>query len=164
MKKLILFRHAKSSWSLDVSDRDRPLTEKGIRKTKKISIASQKIFFKTEIFYSSPANRALHTASIIINKLNLSFSNLYIEEDLYTFESSKLIKFIRDIPNSFSNVICVGHNPAFTNATNLLSDTKIEHLPTSSWAEITFSESSWTNISKGVLKLGIPKIILKSDD
>ena len=164
MKKLILFRHAKSSWSLDVSDRDRPLTEKGIRKTKKISIASQKIFFKTEIFYSSPANRALHTASIIINKLNLSFSNLYIEEDLYTFESSKLIKFIRDIPNSFSNVICVGHNPAFTNATNLLSDTKIEHLPTSSWVEITFSESSWTNISKGVLKLGIPKIILKSDD
>ena len=164
MKKLILFRHAKSSWSLDVSDRDRPLTEKGIRKTKKISIASQKIFFKTEAFYSSPANRALHTASIIINKLNLSFSNLYIKEDLYTFESSKLIKFIRDIPNSFSNVICVGHNPAFTNATNLLSDSKIEHLPTSSWAEITFSESSWTNISKGVLKLGIPKIILKSDD
>ena len=164
MKKLILFRHAKSSWSLDVSDRDRPLTEKGIRKTKKISIACKNIFFKTEAFYSSPANRALHTASIIINKLNLSFSNLYIKEDLYTFESSRLIKFIRDIPNSFSNVICVGHNPAFTNATNLLSDSKIEHLPTSSWAEITFSESSWTNISKGVLKLGIPKIILKSDD
>ena len=164
MKKLILFRHAKSSWSHDVSDRDRPLTEKGIRKTEKISITSKNIFFNTEVFYSSPANRALHTASIIINQLNLSFRNLHVEEDLYTFESSKLIKFIRDIPNSFSNVICVGHNPAFTNATNLLSDTKIEHLPTSSWVEITFSESSWTNISKGVLKLGIPKIILKSDD
>ena len=164
MKKLILIRHAKSSWSLDVSDRDRPLTEKGIRKTEKISIASKKIFFNAEVFYSSPANRALHTASIIINQLNLSFSNLYIEEDLYTFESSKLIKFIRDIPNSFSNVICVGHNPAFTNVTNLLSDSNIEHLPTSSWVEITFSESSWANISKGVLKLGIPKIILKSDE
>ena len=161
MKKLILFRHAKSSWSLDVSDRDRPLTEKGIRKTKKISIASKNILFKTEAFYSSPANRAIHTASIIINKLNLSFSNLYIEENLYTFESSKLIKFIRDIPNSFSNVICVGHNPAFTNVTNLLSDSNMEHLPTSSWAEITFSQNSWTDISKGVLKLGIPKIILK---
>ena len=161
MKKLILFRHAKSSWSLDVSDRDRPLTEKGIRKTKKISIASKNILFKTEAFYSSPANRAIHTASIIINKLNLSFSNLYIEENLYTFESSKLIKFIRDIPNSFSNVICVGHNPAFTNVTNLLTDSNIEHLPTSSWAEITFSQNSWTDISKGVLKLGIPKIILK---
>ena len=164
MKKLILFRHAKSSWSHDVSDRDRPLTEKGIQKTEKISITSKNIFFNTEVFYSSPANRALHTASIIINQLNLSFKNLHVEEDLYTFESSKLIKFIRDIPNSFSNVICVGHNPAFTNATNLLSDSNIEHLPTSSWAEITFPESSWTNISKGVLKLGIPKIILKSDD
>lgn len=161
MKKLILFRHAKSSWSHDVSDRDRPLTEKGIRKTEKISITSKNIFFNTEIFYSSPANRALHTASIIINQLNLSFRNLHVEEDLYTFESSKLIKFIRDIPNSFSNVICVGHNPAFTNVTNLLSDSNIEHLPTSSWAEITFSQNSWTDISKGVLKLGIPKIILK---
>ena len=161
MKKLILFRHAKSSWSNDVSDRDRPLTEKGIRKTEKISITSKNIFFNTEVFYSSPANRALHTASIIINQLNLSFRNLHVEEDLYTFESSKLIKFIRDIPNSFSNVICVGHNPAFTNVTNLLSDSNIEHLPTSSWAEITFSQNSWTDISKGVLKLGIPKIILK---
>ena len=161
MKKLILFRHAKSSWSHDVSDRDRPLTEKGIQKTEKISITSKNIFFNTEVFYSSPANRALHTASIIINQLNLSFKNLHVEEDLYTFESSKLIKFIRDIPNSFSNVICVGHNPAFTNVTNLLSDSNIEHLPTSSWAEITFSQSSWTDISKGVLKLGIPKIILK---
>ena len=161
MKKLILFRHAKSSWSHDVSDRDRPLTEKGIRKTEKISVTSKNIFFNTEVFYSSPANRALHTASIIINQLNLSFRNLNVEEDLYTFESSKLIKFIRDIPNSFSNVICVGHNPAFTNVTNLLSDSNIEHLPTSSWAEITFSQNSWTDISKGVLKLGIPKIILK---
>ena len=161
MKKLILFRHAKSSWSHDVSDRDRPLTEKGIRKTEKISVTSKNIFFNTEVFYSSPANRALHTASIIINQLNLSFRNLHVEEDLYTFESSKLIKFIRDIPNSFSNVICVGHNPAFTNVTNLLSDSNIEHLPTSSWAEITFSQNSWTDISKGVLKLGIPKIILK---
>ena len=161
MKKLILFRHAKSSWSHDVSDRDRPLTEKGIRKTEKISITSKNIFFNTEVFYSSPANRALHTASIIINQLNLSFRNLHVEEDLYTFESSKLIKFIRDIPNSFSNVICVGHNPAFTNVTNLLSDSNIENLPTSSWAEITFSQNSWTDISKGVLKLGIPKIILK---
>tara|TARA_B100001939_G_scaffold121905_1_gene105621 strand:+ start:1085 stop:1570 length:486 start_codon:yes stop_codon:yes gene_type:complete len=161
MKKLILFRHAKSSWSHDVSDRDRPLTEKGIQKTEKISITSKNIFFNTEVFYSSPANRALHTASIIINQLNLSFKNLHVEEDLYTFESSKLIKFIRDIPNSFSNVICVGHNPAFTNVTNLLSDSNIEHLPTSSWAEITFSQNSWTDISKGVLKLGIPKIILK---
>ena len=161
MKKLILFRHAKSSWSHDVSDRDRPLTEKGIRKTEKISITSKNIFFNTEVFYSSPANRALHTASIIINQLNLSFRNLHVEEDLYTFESPKLIKFIRDIPNSFSNVICVGHNPAFTNVTNLLSDSNIEHLPTSSWAEITFSQNSWTDISKGVLKLGIPKIILK---
>ena len=161
MKKLILFRHAKSSWSHDVSDRDRPLTEKGIRKTEKISVTSKNIFFNTEVFYSSPANRALHTASIIINQLNLSFRNLHVEEDLYTFESSKLIKFIRDIPNSFSNVICVGHNPAFTNVTNLLSNSNIEHLPTSSWAEITFSQNSWTDISKGVLKLGIPKIILK---
>ena len=50
MKKLILIRHAKSSWSLDVSDQDRPLTEKGIRKTEKISIASKKIFFNAKIY------------------------------------------------------------------------------------------------------------------
>ena len=51
MKKLILIRHAKSSWSYDVSDRDRPLTEKGIRKTEKISIASKKIFFNAKLIF-----------------------------------------------------------------------------------------------------------------
>ena len=67
MKKVILLRHAKSSWSYDVADRDRPLIEKGIQRTEKISIASQKIFIDADIFFSSPANRAFHTASIIIN-------------------------------------------------------------------------------------------------
>lgn len=161
MKKVILLRHAKSSWSYDVADRDRPLIEKGIRRTEKISIASQKIFIDADVFFSSPANRAFHTASIIINKLNLSYKKLHLKEDLYTFKALNLIKFIKQIPNSYTKVVCVGHNPAFTEAVKFFCDSNFNHLPTSAWAELTFSQNSWRTLRKGILKLGIPKIILK---
>ena len=48
MKKLVLLRHAKSSWDLNVSDKDRPLTEKGINRIKMISVVAQ-IFYLEQI-------------------------------------------------------------------------------------------------------------------
>ena len=73
MKKLILLRHAKSSWESMVEDRNRGLTEKGIERIKRIADASSEIFKDFEVIYSSPANRALHTACILIHELQLPF-------------------------------------------------------------------------------------------
>ena len=58
MKKLVLLRHAKSSWDLNVSDKERPLTEKGINRIKMISALSSNILSSADLIFSSPANRA----------------------------------------------------------------------------------------------------------
>ena len=123
MKKLVLLRHAKSSWDFNVSDKDRPLTERGIDRVKMISIRSSKILSGADLIFSSPANRALHTACIMINSLGLSFDKIVLKKELYTFELSKLLDFIFNISDDYNSVICVGHNPAFTEAISHLSKT-----------------------------------------
>ena len=89
MKELLLFRHAKSSWETFVEDRDRGLTEKGIERTKGMALASSKIVKDFEVVFSSPANRAMHTASILNHELQIHFELLQIREALYTFEISR---------------------------------------------------------------------------
>ena len=161
MKKLVLLRHAKSSWDFNVSDKDRPLTEKGIDRIKMISIHSSDILSGADLIFSSPAIRALHTACIMINSLGLSFDNIVLKKELYTFELSKLLDFIFNISDDYNSVICVGHNPAFTEAISHLSKAHFFHLPTSAWAQIIFPQTKWKKISDGKLKLGMPKEILK---
>ena len=76
MKKLILLRHAKSSWDLNVSDKDRPLTEKGINRIKMISAHSSNILSSADLIFTSPANRATHTSCIMISSLGLGFDKI----------------------------------------------------------------------------------------
>ena len=157
MKKLILLRHAKSSWDFNVSDKDRPLTEKGINRIKMISVNSSNILSGADLIFSSTANRALHTACIMINSLGLSFDKIVLKKELYTFELSKLLDFIFNISDDYNSVICVGHNPAFTEAISYLSKSDFPHLPTSAWAQLIFPQKKWENIFDGKLKLGMPK-------
>ena len=50
MKKLVLLRHAKSSWEYHVEDYDRPLSEKGINDINKVSLKIL-IFLKNFKFF-----------------------------------------------------------------------------------------------------------------
>ena len=99
MKELLLLRHAKSSWELNVEDRHRPLTEKGMLSIKRMAQHNPEIFSDLDAIYSSPANRANHTASIVIHSLQLPFEKLALTERLYTFEASQLIHYVKNLSN-----------------------------------------------------------------
>jgi len=65
MKNLLLMRHGKSSWELNVSDEDRALLQRGISDTKLVAQELALKAFHIDYVFSSPANRALHTAILI---------------------------------------------------------------------------------------------------
>ena len=157
MKELILLRHAKSSWEYSVSDFNRPLIEKGIKRIINVASVSTLVFENQEVFFSSPANRAIHTTTILMNALNINFKKLQVCESLYTFDAAQLLSFIHEIDNSFSKVVCVGHNPAFSNVISYLSDTTVVDLPTAAWAKIVFDVHVWGNVKNGICSLGLPK-------
>jgi phosphohistidine phosphatase len=161
MKELVLLRHAKSSWEHDVSDRNRPLNEKGIYRITNVASASAILFKDQDVIFSSPANRALHTASIMMNVLNIDFCKLKICEPLYTFDAGQLLSFIYKIDDAFKRVVCVGHNPAFNIVISYLSNTTAANLPTAAWAKIVFDTSKWGEVKNGICSLGLPKEILK---
>ncbi len=161
MKELLLLRHAKSSWESLVEDRNRSLTEGGVNRITRMATASSELFKSFEVVFSSPANRAMHTACIMMHEVQMPFEFLNLREQLYTFEVSQLINFIKSLPDHYSKVICVGHNPAFTYAVSTLSTTNLDHLPTAAWAQIQFEQNQWNLIDKGQARIGLPKVILK---
>lgn len=147
MKTLVLLRHAKSSWELPLDDLDRPLKPKGIDRIKRVSKEDRSIFNKTDLVITSPAIRALHTATILIKEIDLEFNKVIINKGLYTFSSKSVEIVLRTIPDKFDYVIFVGHNPAFTEIINKMTKRKIDNLPTASWAKIIFNEDNWSEVA-----------------
>ena len=160
MKELILLRHAKSSWDNNLDDINRPLTEKGVNRIINISKASRKFFLDIDVVYSSPAIRAISTAIITSSVLKINFSKMKINENLYSFNSQNILSFIKSIDNKFNRVLCVGHNPAFTEVANLLGNKELIHLPTAGWVKFKLNELDWKDINNGESIFGLPKEIL----
>jgi phosphohistidine phosphatase len=123
--------------------------------------ASSELFKSYEVVFSSPANRAMHTACVMMCEVQMPFEYFNLREQLYTFKVSELINFIKSLPDHYSKVICVGHNPAFTYAVSTLSTTNLDHLPTAAWAQIQFEQNKWEHIKNGKAQIGLPKDILK---
>ena len=84
MKEIILVRHGKSSWQYAVSDRDRPLQERGIKDALLVAGALSGLP-RPDAVFSSPANRALHTCTILMRELRIPLELLRLSEALYDF-------------------------------------------------------------------------------
>ena len=83
MKTLYIVRHAKSSWKYEgVDDIDRPLKERGIKDAHFLSKHLSKKIKRPDVFLSSSANRALHTAVI------------FCENFIYIFHSGIFFSFL----------------------------------------------------------------------
>ncbi|WP_286743522.1 SixA phosphatase family protein, partial [Roseivirga sp. UBA1976] len=63
MKRLLIVRHAKSSWDFpELSDFERPLNHRGEKDVPDMATRIKKLGLKPELMISSPANRAITTA------------------------------------------------------------------------------------------------------
>ena len=149
MKKLVFLRHAKSSWEYNVEDYDRPLSVKGINDINKVSKKNSNFFRKFEIFLTSPANRALHTSTILTRNVFNNHRNLKVIDELYSFNYKIIMDYIFELDNNFSNVVLVGHNPAFSYAAEHLSEKKPPELKTSDWIMLEFQQNDWSKINLG---------------
>ena len=148
MKKITFLRHSKSSWDYNLDDIDRPLNNSGVVKIKKIAELSKVQFINSDIIFSSSATRAIHTSLILTRCLSINSNRINICEDLYTFEFNEVVNFINKIENKYSEVVLVGHNPAYTEISNYFSENKILNLPTARWFSMKFDSNSWSDILK----------------
>ncbi len=150
MKTLYIVRHAKSSRDYDeVKDYDRPLTERGINDAYLIASVLKDKIKKPDVFISSSANRALHTAIIFSDNLGYPLSNLKINRSLYSFSDGYLLKTIYAMDDDFDTAIIFTHNHGINDFVNQFGSQQIENVPTAGVVGIQFDENHWKNIKKG---------------
>lgn len=149
-KKLYIIRHAKSSWDYEnISDIDRPLKLRGIRNAYDMARRLKIDRNVPERFISSPANRAMHTASIFINVFEFSYSSLEIDERLYGQGTNSILELIQSQPSDIKKLAIFGHNPDFSFVARNFAKKPIYELPTCGIAVFTFDCEDWSQIGKG---------------
>ena len=150
MKTLYIVRHAKSSWEYEgVKDIDRPLKERGINDAYLIASVLKTKIKKPDVFLSSSANRALHTAIIFSDTLGYPLTNLKINRSLYSFSYGYLLKTIYALDDDFDTAIIFSHNHGINDFVNKFGNQIIDNVPTAGVVGIKFDENHWKNVKKG---------------
>lgn len=155
MKTLIVIRHAKSTWELQVRDHDRVLTQKGIDNAHAIGKALNNKPIKVDAVWTSTAARALQTATIVTEYLDYNLQKLILKRELYTFESKQLLNVITSCDDAVNTLAIFSHNHGITDLVNSLGSTHFDNVPTAGVVAITFNTTSWTSIGKGTTQFNI---------
>lgn len=150
MKTLYIVRHAKSSWEYQgIKDIDRPLKKRGILDSYLISSVLNKKIACPDVFVSSCANRALHTAMIFSYNFNYPLANLKISKSLYNFSDGYLIKTVKALDDGFDSAIIFSHDHGISTFVNKFGSTQLNHVPTCGVVGIKFDTKHWKNIKSG---------------
>lgn len=150
MKTLYIVRHAKSSWEYSgIDDIDRPLKKRGIKDAHLMSKFLSKKIDRPDVFVSSSANRALHTAVIFCENFEYPLSNIKIKKQLYSFSDGYLVKTVNALDDGFNSAIIFSHDHGINSFVNKFGSKPISHVSTCGVIGIKFEEKHWKNIKKG---------------
>jgi len=149
MKTLYIVRHAKSSWDHPgLSDDERPLLEKGIKRTLKIARYLQDNNIRTDLMISSHAVRAFETARIIAEAIGYPEEKIIISPKLYHGGTDQLYDELFALNDQINSVMLFGHNPTFTSLANHFLEDQTDWLPTSAVVSIGFDTERWSDLPK----------------
>lgn len=124
MALLALCRHAKSDWTFDLSDFERPLNERGKRDVPKMAMALKNYGFQPDCIFSSPAVRAFTTAQGMASAFAFPLEKIQALPNLYDAPSGVILSVIQSIPSTCEAAIIVGHNPGMENCIRSLAGLK----------------------------------------
>ena len=151
MKRLTLVRHSKSDWSLPgQQDWDRALNKRGQRDAPEMARRLRARKLKPDAILTSPAVRALATATIMARELKIAPSIVRQDERLYLAGPSDMLTVIRELGGNARHLMVFGHNPGITEFANRLSaGDRIDNMPTSAVFTATFAIADWSELDWG---------------
>lgn len=150
-KKLLLMRHAKSSWdNRELRDFDRPLNKRGERDAPKMGRYLKDLNFVPDQIFSSPAIRAKMTTLFVIQEINFPKSAVTWNENLYYDGPEAYFNAIKNADDQSEMVMTVGHNPMTEDVISELSGHTAEKaIKTATIACFEFKTDSWKHIRYG---------------
>lgn len=148
MRRLTLVRHAKSDWSLPGQpDWDRPINRRGQRDAPEMARRLRARKLKPELILTSPAVRALTTASIMARDLKVPAARVRQDERLYLAGPVEMLAVIRELGGTSRHLMVFGHNPGITDFANRLSaGDQIDNMPTCAIFTAEFDVADWADL------------------
>jgi phosphohistidine phosphatase len=147
MKKLVIIRHAKSSWDDPfLNDHDRPLAERGLKDAPKMAKRLEKKEILPDAIISSDAERAKATADIIAEHLDFPKKKIDFIKELYHGSAPQILSAIKKTDDSVKTLFLFGHNPGLNDLIWKLGG-EIDNLPTSGQFGFKFDVKNWDEIS-----------------
>ena len=148
MKRLLLVRHAKSSWNnTNLSDFDRPLNNRGKRDAPFMGQRLTVLTAAPDQILSSTAKRAITTARLLAGEMGIPEEEIITKDYLYLADHQTVLDLIRGSDNNLNSVMIVGHNPGITDLANYLHAGLVENIPTCRAFCLDFG-TSWKEIKK----------------
>ena len=132
-----------------IEDIDRPLKKRGIKDAHLMSKFLSNKISKPDVFVSSSANRALHTAVIFCENFEYPLTNLKLRRQLYSFSDGYLVKTVKALDDSFSSAIIFSHDHGINTFVNKFGSKPLAHVSTCGVIGIRFEEKHWKDIKKG---------------
>lgn len=157
MKRLLLLRHAKSSWDdPGLDDVDRPLVPRGREAAPLVARHIAESGLAPDLVLCSPAARAVETWELVAPALGPE-GHVRFEEGLYATTAGRLLERIGRLAKAPATLMLLGHNPELAALTaRLIRDgepTAIAQLakkfPTAALAVIRLDIDSWAEIADG---------------
>lgn len=148
MKKLLICRHAKSSWDEPgLNDHERPLAKRGWRDAPLMAKRIKTNHIYPEQIISSDALRALQTAEVYLETFRKEDVIFEKTAELYHASVSDILEVVRHASDRVNTLFIFGHNPGFTDLINHLGES-LDNLPTAAVFGFTFATNSWSKLSR----------------
>ena len=153
-KTLLVMRHAKSSWANQgLTDHERPLNRRGERDAVQMAKFLESAQININRVAASTARRADQTAKSLIKTIeSLDGAQLESRDDFYLAAPQAYLDYLRELNESVSTVILIGHNPGLESLVEYLGD-QWETMPTAAIACFDCSASTWSDADPSTFRL-----------
>lgn len=157
MPRLMLARHAKSSWSdATLSDHDRPLNARGYRAAMLVGAALSDLACIPDVVYSSTSVRTRETWQRMEPHIG-GQPHVEFHRDLYHASPRMVLAAIAAAPAEAQTLMMLGHNPSTHALAAYLARTGDRHdidrlrrkFPTGAVAVIDLAADSWADAEEG---------------
>ncbi|MEU0244431.1 histidine phosphatase family protein [Streptomyces sp. NPDC006235] len=160
LRRLVVLRHAKSAWPLDVADHERPLAPRGRRDAPAAGRALAEADCLPDLALCSTAVRARRTWELAAAEWGTP-PPVRFDRRLYAASPAGLLAVVQEVSAEVETLLLIGHNPGLEELVLALAgdglDDTLERLrtkfPTSAVAVLTWYGTSWRTLTPGTALL-----------
>ncbi len=154
-KNLYLLRHARAlEKASDQKDFDRELDPTGMQNATRMGINLAEQELDLDIIISSPAVRALSTATHVAEQIHYDPDRIHTNENIYEASVRTLLQTINHFKEDWENVLLVGHNPSISYLAEYLTNYEIGNMAPCGFVQITLKVKKWEEVSEATGTFG----------